>query len=160
MHTVHLHQIQPLWFLFNRFHSSVFTRGYKVLWPYSLTLRLLLSPSPTHWYPLETRPVLHLCYSFLYVCGTGVWTHVFMLAKQALNLLSHTSSPFCSGYFGDGVSRTVCPGWPLTDPPDVSLPKLGLQAWLTSARLLLFIFITFFFVCVWNWGLNSGFHAC
>jgi hypothetical protein len=25
--------------------------------------------------------------------------------------LSHTSSPFCSGYFGDGVLRTTCPGW-------------------------------------------------
>jgi hypothetical protein len=24
-----------------------------------------------------------------------------MLAKQALYLLSHTSSPLCSGYFGD-----------------------------------------------------------
>jgi hypothetical protein len=26
--------------------------------------------------------------------------------------LSHISSPFCSGYLGDGVSRTICPGWP------------------------------------------------
>jgi hypothetical protein len=24
--------------------------------------------------------------------------------------MSHTSSPFFSGYFGDGVSRTICPG--------------------------------------------------
>jgi hypothetical protein len=27
----------------------------------------------------------------------------FMLANQALYHLSHTSSPFCSDYFGDGV---------------------------------------------------------
>jgi hypothetical protein len=34
------------------------------------------------------------------------------LAKQALYHLSHTSSPFCSGYFGDGVSQTICLDWP------------------------------------------------
>jgi hypothetical protein len=28
--------------------------------------------------------------------------------------LSHTSSPFCSGYFGDQVSGTICLGWPPT----------------------------------------------
>jgi hypothetical protein len=36
------------------------------------------------------------------------WTEfeimIFALAKQELYHLSHTSSPFCSGYFGDGVS--------------------------------------------------------
>jgi hypothetical protein len=45
---------------------------------------------------------------------TGVWTQDFALANQALYCLSHTSSPFCSGYFGDGVSWTICPGWPCT----------------------------------------------
>jgi hypothetical protein len=28
--------------------------------------------------------------------------------------LSHTSNPFCSGYFGDGVSVTISLGWPET----------------------------------------------
>jgi hypothetical protein len=28
--------------------------------------------------------------------------------------LSPMSSPFCSVYFGDGVSWTVCMGWPWT----------------------------------------------
>jgi hypothetical protein len=32
------------------------------------------------------------------------------LARQALHHLSHTSSPFCCGYFGDVVSS--CLGWP------------------------------------------------
>jgi hypothetical protein len=32
------------------------------------------------------------------------WTQGFVLAKQVLYHLSHTSSPFCCGYFGDGVS--------------------------------------------------------
>jgi hypothetical protein len=35
----------------------------------------------------------------------------FTLAKQALYPLSHSSSPFCSGYFGDGILQTVCLGW-------------------------------------------------
>jgi hypothetical protein len=34
--------------------------------------------------------------------GTGLWTRGFALAKQVLCCSSHTSSPFCSGYFGDG----------------------------------------------------------
>jgi hypothetical protein len=28
--------------------------------------------------------------------------------------LSQTSSPFCSGYFGDRISQTICLGWPWT----------------------------------------------
>jgi hypothetical protein len=31
-------------------------------------------------------------------------------AKQVLYHLSHTSSPFCSGYFGYEVLRILCPG--------------------------------------------------
>jgi hypothetical protein len=51
-----------------------------------------------------------------------------MLAKHALYSLSHTSSPFYSGYFGDAVSSTVYWEW----SSDVILPisaskKLGFQ---------------------------------
>jgi hypothetical protein len=35
--------------------------------------------------------------------------------------LSHTSSPFCSGYFGDGVSQIICLAWPQT----MILPNLA-----------------------------------
>jgi hypothetical protein len=38
----------------------------------------------------------------------------FEFAKQVLCHVSHTSSPFCSGYFGNVISLTVCPGWPWT----------------------------------------------
>jgi hypothetical protein len=38
-------------------------------------------------------------YLFLFIGRTG-----FEIAKQVLYHLSHTSSPFCSGYFGDGIS--------------------------------------------------------
>jgi hypothetical protein len=48
---------------------------------------------------------------FFFSCGTGVWTQGFALAKQALYCWSHTPSPFCSGYFGDGASWALCPGW-------------------------------------------------
>jgi hypothetical protein len=34
-----------------------------------------------------------------------------MLATQVL----YISSPFCSGYLGDGFSQTICPGWPRTE---------------------------------------------
>jgi hypothetical protein len=43
----------------------------------------------------------------------------FELAKQALYCSSHTSSPFCSNYFGDRVPHTIC----LSDPPNLSLPS-------------------------------------
>jgi hypothetical protein len=35
---------------------------------------------------------------------TGVLIEGFRLSKQVLCCLSHFSSPFCSGYFGDGVT--------------------------------------------------------
>jgi hypothetical protein len=40
------------------------------------------------------------------ICGQG-----FILTKQAFYQLSHTPSSLCSGYFGDGVSQTICPNW-------------------------------------------------
>jgi hypothetical protein len=54
----------------------------------------------------------HLFYLISVFNFFGVWTQGFMLIKEAFYHLSHTSSPFCSGYFGDGISRTICLGWP------------------------------------------------
>jgi hypothetical protein len=48
-------------------------------------------------------------------------------AKQVLYCLSQTSSPFCSSYFGDEVSRIVCLGWPWTKIPSHLGVKAGLQ---------------------------------
>jgi hypothetical protein len=42
--------------------------------------------------------------SFLFFAETEVCIPGFEFAKQALSCLSHTSSLFCSGYFGDEVS--------------------------------------------------------
>jgi hypothetical protein len=52
-----------------------------------------------------------------YICKG--WEYIwkdedFMLAKQALYDLNHNSSPFCSDYFGDGITRTIRLGWPQT----------------------------------------------
>jgi hypothetical protein len=44
------------------------------------------------------------------------------LAKQVLYHLSHTSCPFCSGYFGDGGLENYLPGLALNhDPPNLNL---------------------------------------
>jgi hypothetical protein len=59
----------------------------------------------------------HLCIFLLvnlFFGGTRVWTLGFMFAKLALNHLRHIFSPFCCGYFGDGVLWTICLGWPGT----------------------------------------------
>jgi hypothetical protein len=53
------------------------------------------------------------------LCEIGVWIWYVKLAKQMFYHLSHTTSPFCYGYFdddfGDGVvSETVYLGWPQT----------------------------------------------
>jgi hypothetical protein len=39
--------------------------------------------------------------------------------------LSYTSSPFCFGYFGDRVSRTVCPVWPQTSILLISVSQIA-----------------------------------
>jgi hypothetical protein len=49
---------------------------------------------------------------FIFAVRTGVCTQALLLAKQAFYHLSHTSNPFFSGYFRNGGSRTICPGWP------------------------------------------------
>jgi hypothetical protein len=45
-------------------------------------------------------------------------------AKQVFYSLSHTSSPFYCGYFGDGSLSNYLPMLALNhDPPDLSLPS-------------------------------------
>jgi hypothetical protein len=48
----------------------------------------------------------HSIFSSFFISGTG-------FSNQALYYLSHTSSPFCSGYFGDGGLANYL-GWPRT----------------------------------------------
>jgi hypothetical protein len=59
---------------------------------------------------------------FFFFDGTRVWTQGFVLAKQMLYCLSHSSSPFFSGYFGDKGLEDYLPRLVLNlDPPDLSL---------------------------------------
>jgi hypothetical protein len=78
--------------------------------------RLSLRDNPT-----ENQIRLLSFYTYIYLSidrflfgRTRVLTHVL----HFLYHLSHTSTPFCSGYFGDGSSWTICLGWPWT----VTLP--------------------------------------
>jgi hypothetical protein len=50
----------------------------------------------------------------LFFGATWIWTQSFNLAKQVIYCLSHASSTFCSGYFGDRVSHTICLDCPRT----------------------------------------------
>jgi hypothetical protein len=108
--------------------------------------------SPSFAYFIHTLCVWS-CHHFF--CGTGVWTQGFVLTTQALFCLSHTTSPFCSVYFGDGVWRTMCLGWPWTVVPLISTSQvtriIGMRQWhlavllfglLTQAGLVLQILLS------------------
>jgi hypothetical protein len=62
---------------------------------------------------------------FFFLVGLGL-----TLAKQVLYCLGHTSSPFCSGYFGDGISHELFAWAGLKPRSSQSQPpkKLGLQS--------------------------------
>jgi hypothetical protein len=62
-----------------------------------------------------------ISFSFLVGWNLNSGLHV---AKQVLFHLSHTSSPFCSGDFGDGGLLYYLLGLASNhDPPDLSLPN-------------------------------------
>jgi hypothetical protein len=65
-----------------------------------------------------------------------------VLAKQGLYFLSHNSSPSCSGHYGVGGFRTICPSQPwtmilLTSASQVS--RITLPTWVTSTQLRFWI---------------------
>jgi hypothetical protein len=72
---------------------------------------------------------------FFFFGGIGVWTQGFALAKQALYYLSHTFSPFCSGYFGDGVSWAICLGCSLLISSSQVARITGMSHWCLVASL-------------------------
>jgi hypothetical protein len=66
---------------------------------------------------------------------TGIWIQGFVLAKQVFYCLSHTFSPFCPGYFGDGVS-----GWPQTMILLISASQVARITGVSSWRLTQYFF--------------------
>jgi hypothetical protein len=65
---------------------------------------------------------------------TRVWTQDLVFAKWVLCHLSHSSSPFCSGYFGDVISQTICNDWSQTVILQISVSHVART---TGAWLLL-----------------------
>jgi hypothetical protein len=63
---------------------------------------------------------MSIFFFFLLLVGLRFWTQGFAFANQVLYFLSYTSSPFCSGYFGDGGLKNYLPG--LASNHDLSLP--------------------------------------
>jgi hypothetical protein len=71
-------------------------------------LRPLVCWGKNHVFEVQNNSSFFCCF----FGETGVWTQDFALAKQVLYCLSHSSSPFCSVYFRDEVSPTICLSWP------------------------------------------------
>jgi hypothetical protein len=60
----------------------------------------------------ERKFQLRNCFCLIFLVGLELRTS--HLQKHVLYHLSHTSSPFCYGWVGDGVLWTICLGWPWT----------------------------------------------
>jgi hypothetical protein len=71
--------------------------------------------------------------------GLGL-IQVFTLEAQVVEGLLYMSSPFCSGYFGDWVLITFCPGWPQTEILLISAFKVtritGISHWCPAQLFL------------------------
>jgi hypothetical protein len=106
--------IIELWFLYILDRSPLLDVGSVNVFYYSVILPIcFLSLSPFY---CKNKIILTFC-----VCvaggGTGVWI-------QALFCLSYISSPFCSGYFGDGSFMNYLSKMTLNcNTPDLSLPS-------------------------------------
>jgi hypothetical protein len=55
----------------------------------------------------------------IFLVGLGFKLRALSLHSRGSNAVSHTSSSFCSGYFGDGALWTICPDW----LPTIVLPS-------------------------------------
>jgi hypothetical protein len=87
------------------------------VWGFELWALCLLSRHSTNSATLPATPP----HFFSFFGGTGIWIQGFTLANYHL---SHTSSPFSSGYFEMEWSHKLCaePMCLNLSPPDLSLP--------------------------------------
>jgi hypothetical protein len=102
----------------------------------------MLGKCSTTWAMPPALLFLFLGGLFVFCCfsGTGIWTWGFMLAKQVFYCLSHRSSPFCSGYFEDGILGTVCLGWPRTWTLLISVSQVARITGMSHQTWLVFCF--------------------
>jgi hypothetical protein len=109
-----------------------------------------------HWsHPLLLYLVLDVSLFFICFFGKpGVWSEGFMLAKQELCYLSHTSNPFYSGYFGDGILWTIYLGYPWTMILSSQAARVtGVSYW----HPLICLFMSVVFI-LWNWVHQHSMH--
>jgi hypothetical protein len=110
---------------------------------YSSTLALNCDP-----------PILSLPSSQDYRCESPCpGRHIVFLVILRLELraytLSHSTRPFCEGFYWDKFSRTICPGWLWTEILLISASWLaGITGVVTGTWQILFIFW-------WYWGLST-----
>jgi hypothetical protein len=94
----------------------------------------------------------HLRLNTFFLVGLKFELRTFHLQKGTLPLEPHLQSIllwflfylfFCSGYFGDAVSGTICPGWPQTSILPVSAFQVaratGVSHWHWQLKLLTFV---------------------
>jgi hypothetical protein len=114
---------------------------YREIYSLSLSLSLSLSRSLCSSCSLSSLSLPPSSYLFF---GE---TEFEFRAWKMLYCLSHASSPFCCGYFGDGVSWTICLCWPWTTILPISAFQvarlLGLQVWAIGAGFHFFCFCFF-----------------
>jgi hypothetical protein len=86
-----------------------------------------------------------------YLSLSATWSISFFMLYH----LSHTASPFCSDYCGDGISKTICPGWCWTMPLLISASQIG-RITDISHWFFVFVFWGGFFgdTRVWTQGLT------
>jgi hypothetical protein len=88
--------------------------------------------------------------TFLPIINIKVIYFWWELRASCLHCSSHTSSPFCSGYFEDGVSRTICLDWsqtvilPIAASQVAKIIAIATSTWLHYKNLLM-RYSTFFF---------------
>jgi hypothetical protein len=100
-----------------------------------------------------SRVLGDLFFSFFFFFWSGLEFEL-CTSKQALYCLSHTSSSFCSDYFGDRVSQTICPGWHWTKILLTSAYKVswivGVSHWHPAAIIFLIYLFTYKHLTVKN----------
>jgi hypothetical protein len=120
------------------------------------------------WKSCLRHSYIFLLFFFFFLSdGTGVWIQGFLLAKLVLYCLSHTSNPFCCGYFWRRGLMNYMPGLALNCDPVFSGSQVAriyrceppVPNFIICFCLLVWLVgFCFFFLAVL--GLNPGPHTC
>jgi hypothetical protein len=93
------------------------------------------------------------CFSFwVWSLSSGLCT----CKADALPLEPHLQIHFCFCYFGDGVSWSICLGWPRTSILRISSSQVAKITVVRQRCLASLVCFCFIYLFLWYWGLNSG----